>query len=308
MSALKLEPGERVIFASGRGGAAGYNGLVWLGFLLLGMQVFGGCVSLSLLASSSEFHLNGISWMSFAWLALGGYLIARWIGQRRGQSYVITDRRFIARRMLLGPLTVPLSDLAGARRILVQVTRYGTVINEINTHRVVLGVKNGTSKIGPVRDVDELVSLVNGIATGFVDPRLLGDVNGGPSRAEERGDLFFAKKTVTAGAPRGPLFIGPTKVIGFAEVQRPHQEQRMLTIAGAEIDAASVEENMLDLGQSRLCGRAVVMDRSEGALLVEGKELVLASGANRVAFGLDEADAQRALKYVKAIAGQTYRG
>jgi hypothetical protein len=110
--------------------------------------------------------------------------------------------------------------------------------------------------------------------------------------------------------PRGPLFVGPTKVIGFAEALLLPRQQQVLTIAGAERPAADIEQSVLELTRSAELGRgrAVVMDRDGVTLAVEGPRFMLTSGANVVAFELDPDDAKRAERFVKAIPGHPYRG
>jgi hypothetical protein len=307
---VELEPGERVIFQSKRGGPAGYSPLLWIVFIFGGMHVSGTLITLPiLLASDADLPVS--TWItSLVSLAVTIGLLVAWLRFTRGPAYVITDRKIIARRFLRAPIVLSPRDVAGATRYLVQYTRYGRVVNEVLTHRVVIGLRSGGAPmIGPVKDVEEFVGLLHGVAAGAINLSALPDVKGGLARAEERTDLFYARSTVTAGAPRGPLFIGPTKIIGFAERLLSNRQLQMLSVAGAETSAHEVEERVLDLARSAEWGRgrSVVMDREGVSLGMEGSRLVIGAGANSVAFELSAADAERAARFVKASQSHPYR-
>jgi hypothetical protein len=308
---VELEAGERVVFQSKRGGKAGYSPLLWILFIFGGLQVFGAFVTFPLILLTAEESIPISSWaMPFLTAVAFLAFLVLWIRFTRSPAYLVTDRKIIARRFLRSPLVLSPRDVGGAARFLVQYTRYGRVVNEILTNRIVLGLRSGgTPKIGPVEDAEELVALLQGVANGAVDLAALPDVNGGPARAEERTDLFFARATVTAGAPRGPVFVGPTKIIGFAERMLLNREHQMLSVAGAEKPAQEIEDRMLDLARSAEWGRgkSVVMDREGVSLGVEGNRLVIGAGPTSVAFELPPKDAERATRFVKASQAHPYR-
>jgi hypothetical protein len=307
---VELDPGERVVFQSKRGGKAGYSPWLWLLFLFGGMHLFGSLLMLPILLTSDA-PISITTWATtifFSGAAVA--LLVLWFRWKRVPAYLVTSRSIIARRFLRAPLVISPRDVGAAARFVVRLTRYGRVVNEIFTNRIVLGLHSGgVSKIGPVEDAEELVNLLLGVADGSIDLAALPDVNGGLARAEERTDLFFARVTVTAGAPRGPLFIGPSKVIGFAERLLLNREHQMLSIAGAEAHAETIEDRMLDLARSAEWGRgkAVVMDREGVTLGMDGDRLVIGAGPNSVAFELAARDVERATKFVKAAQAHPYR-
>ena len=222
--------------------------------------------------------------------------------------FFVTDRRIVARRFLRKPLEIDPTDVRSATRVVVKYTRYGRVVGEHMTHLVAVLYKGGGGqRVGPVKDADELVALLAAMGAGHaVDARALPGTNGEPARAEERDDVFFAQAAKAGGNPCGPVFVGPTTVIGLASRLYPPAIYTVLTIAGREEGAAEVEARMIELANRQTYGRAVVMPRSDGASLrVEGRNLVLSSGAASVSFELDEPDAERARKYTRT--GHAYR-
>lgn len=311
---LKLEAGERIIFQSKRGGSAGYGGLMWLLILFGGSQICGALMIIPILVGgTSEGKGEGATQMvvmSVITLVVGLAAVGRWILLKVRPSYFITDRRLIARRLFLLPVAIELENVASAARVLVQYTRYGTVVNELLTHRVAVGFHSGGARrFGPIKDADEFTSLLQSVAHKVVDCKALPDVNGGLAAAEARSDLFFAQTTQAGGAPRGPLFVGPTKVIAFAEVFFATRLHQVLTIAGASRTPEEVEQSILALAQSAEFGRgrSVVMDREGLHLGMQGNQLLLTSGDNKVAFDLAPPDAERATKYVKRGQAHAYR-
>jgi hypothetical protein len=314
MVATDLTQGERIVFRSKRGGIAGNSGWMWLLFIIGGSQVCGAITAFAVLFSDGPNEKGpsvSVFLMPAATVVVAFVLLVLWIRYKRQPAYFVTERRLIARPFLLAPLVMDLRNVAGANRILVQYTRYGRVVNEILTNRIGVQLRSGGGhRFGPVEDADELVALLQGVAQGVVDCRALPDADGGLSRAEERRDLFFARWTLTAGLPRGPLFVGPTKVIGFAEALLLPRQQQMLTVAGAERSAHDVEQSVLELAKSMEFGRgrAVVMEREGVTLAVDGSRFLLTSGSHVVAFELDEKDAKRAAKFVRETQIHGYRG
>lgn len=310
MTDVQLSAGERVIFQSMRGGKAGYSPYLWILFILAGNHLLFSVARVPfLLARASE--VEPIEWlMTLPSAVICVALIALWIRFKRSPGYFITDRRIIARRFLRKPIEVSLSDVTSAARFTVLYSRYGRIVSEQLTHRIVVGVRSvGAVKFGPVLDAEDMTGLIVSIAQGSVDPRALPDVHGGPARAEERTDLFIARTTMTAATPRGPLFIGPTKIIGFAERFIVGRLRQVLTITGAESPAEEIEERMFELAQNIEWGRgkSVVMDREGVSIGVEENRLTVGSGATSVVFELPSSDAQRAAKYLKATQAHPYR-
>lgn len=304
---LTLEPGERIIFQSTLGGPAGYSGWMWLGILFGGSQLCGLLIWVPLMISgeSSRSGSGNPSQyiMSALTLLICGAALVRWILMRTKLAYFITDKRLIARRLLLTPVAIDLDNVASAARVLVQYTRYGRVTNELLTHRVAVAFHSGGyRRFGPIKDADEFVSLLQGVAQRSIDCKALPDIHGGPPLAEVRSDLFFARTTKTAGAQRGPIFVGPTKVIGFAEPFFGMLLNQALTIAGASRSPHEIEEQMLAMAQSSSFGkgRAVIMEREGLDLVVEGQQLKLTSGDQAVVFELEAEDAVRAAKSYKS--------
>jgi hypothetical protein len=307
---VKLEPGERVIFRSARGGAAGYSGGMWLLILFGASQICGGFMMVPfLLKNESGDGATQISVMTIVTLVVSVVVLVRWIMMKVRPAYFITDRRLIARRLLLPPVVIDLENVGGAVRVLVQYTRYGRVVNELLTHRVGVAFHSGGSrKFGPIKDADDFASLLQGVAEGIVDCKALPDADGGLAPAEARSDLFFARATLTGGAPRGPVFVGPGKVTAFAEPFFSIRLNQVLTIAGAQRRPEEIEASMLAIAQSaELRGRAVVMDREGLNLAMDGRQLKLSSGDHTVAFDLAPEDADRAAKFVKRAPANAYR-
>ncbi|HVY49037.1 MAG TPA: hypothetical protein VHB21_24270, partial [Minicystis sp.] len=203
---------ERVVFSSRRGGSGTGRGVyVVFGVLLFWFPLVGALTDVVENAA-------GRVGVELLWLvALGAVatLLFGWIALFVGPICVVTDRRFVGRRYLRPRVDVPAAELAGAQRVVVQIRRGMEVVREQHTHLVAVVLRSGrVVRVGPVRDAEGLVALVRQIGSGEVDPRALRGVAGEPSRAEERGDLFFATQAATGGAPRGPLFVGPTAVVG----------------------------------------------------------------------------------------------
>lgn len=307
---IKLEPGERVVLQSPRGGTAGYGGLMWLLILFGGSHVCGALMIIPLLVSDDSKRADGTTTMmisSIVSLLVGGAALVRWLLLRRQPSYFITDRRLIARRLFWTPVVIDLDNVASAARFMVKYTRYGRVVNEVLTHRVAVAFHSGGyRRLGPIKYPDEFTALLQSVAHRIVDCRALPDVSGGLSAAEARTDVFFAQTTLTGGAPRGPLFVGPTKVIGFSEVFFTTRLYQVLTIVGASRSPEEIEQSVVALAQNSEFGRgrAVIMDREGLDLSVVGGQLLLTSGDKKVAFDLAPPDAERAAKYAKR--GQTH--
>ena len=76
-------------------------------------------------------------------------------------------------------------------------------------------------------------------------------VRGGLSMAETRRVLFFfARATSAGGAGRGPLFVGPGAVIGFAAKLMTSPMLQLYTIIVAQSPAEEIEERMIALTEN----------------------------------------------------------
>ncbi|HEY4120531.1 MAG TPA: hypothetical protein VGM56_21850 [Byssovorax sp.] len=302
-------PGERVVFASARGGSVGRGGCFWLVAIVLGFHVLGSLFTLVTLGVSSTSRAEaglGVWLTPIGTFVVIGVIVALWIQHARTPMFFVTDQRIVARRFLRKPIEIDPAQVRSATRVVVKYTRYGRVVGEHMTHLVAVLYKGGGGqRVGPVKDADELVALLAAMGEGMVDARALPGTNGEPARAEERDDVFFAQAAKAGGNPCGPVFVGPTTVVGLASRLYAPAIYTVLTIAGREQGAAAVEEAMIELANRQTYGRAVVMARDGASLRVEGKNLVLSSDAGSVSFELEEADAERARRYTRT--GHAYR-
>lgn len=308
-SPVPLEPGERVIFASVRGGDAGHSGWWWLAAIFGGMQVCNGLMfGVHFLASPSGEPMVGGVVGAIAAILAGLAALARWVQLKVQPAYVVTTRRVIAKRVFLPAVTFTPDDVGAAARFLIKHMRYGAIVREQLTHTVVVALRSGgTRRFGPVKDADALVTLFTGLGQGVIDVRALPGAGGELSAAETRKDLFFARASITAGAERGPLFVGPTAIVGFAAELSRSRMLQLYTIVGAPRSALDIEERMIALGGNVEFGRAVVMKREGTTLTLDGKRLVLASETSQVAFDLLPDDARRAEAQLPKNEAHPYR-
>lgn len=295
-SPVPLLPDERVIFSSTRGGDAGHSGWWWILVFFFGLQVCNGLMFLGFaLGSPGNGNHGGVSVGSVLVLLLAAAAFARWLQLRRQPSYFVTNQRVIARRFFLSPLVFAPQDIGAAARFVIKHMRNGHLQRTQITHTIVVGLRSGgTHRFGPVKDAEGMLVLFEGIAQGVIDVRVLPGENGELSRAETRRDLFFARASRTADAERGPLFVGPTSVIGFASELMPSRMLQLYTILGAERSAEDIESRMVALAHNTEFGRAVVMNREGTTLLLDGQHLSLASETSKVGFDLLPEDAIRA--------------
>ncbi len=295
---IVLEPGERVVYSSVRGGTAHHPWWWWLLAVFFGLHING--VAMGVLAwmvfpvGSGESAMRGPGVISLLTSAFGVLLLVRWLDLKRRPSYLVTDRRVIARRILQKPLEIDPADVELAARFLVKHMRYGRVVREILTRTVVIVLRSGSSsRVGPVKDADGLVDLLTGLAQGVIDLRALPGVDGELSRAETRRDLYFARSTKAANVERGPLFVGPGAVIGFSAPLSDARMLQLFTIVGAERSVEDIEERMIALAHNTEFGRAVMMPREGTTLRLDGERLALSSSEREVAFTLLPEDARR---------------
>lgn len=293
---IALLPGERIIFSSTRGGDAGHSGWWWLLVLFGWTQVCNGLMfTAHFLFDPSVSSFSGALALAIPALLLGMAFFARWLMLRYRPSYFVTSQRIIARRLLLPTVTFPAEDVGAAVRFLINHMRNGALVRRQLTHTMVVALRSGgTRRFGPVKDAESLLALLEGVSQGVIDVRTLPGEGGELSRAETRRDLFFARSTRTAGTVRGPLFVGPTAVIGYASELAPSRMLQLYTIVGAERPAEDIESRMIALAQNTEFGRAVVMPREGKSLLLDGKRLALSDQTTQVAFDLSPADARRA--------------
>lgn len=308
---IPLLPGERVIYSSVRSGDAGHSGWWWLLAIFGGMQVCNAPMFIGFYLTRSDASTGpgaGFPFFTVGELLLTAVLLARWLDLRLRPAYVITSQRIIARRIFLPALTFEPADIGAAARFLIKHMRYGAIVREQLTHSVVVALRSGgTRRFGPVKDAETLVVLLTGLGQGVIDLRALPGTNGELSAAETRRDLFFARSTRTAGAERGPLFVGPTTVIGFAAELSTSRMLQLYTIVGAERSAEDIEQRMIALAGNTEFGRAVVMQREGTTLKLDGKRLLLASEATHVAFDLLPEDTQRAADWLPRDEAHPYR-
>ncbi|MEO5729163.1 MAG: hypothetical protein ABI134_19070, partial [Byssovorax sp.] len=222
--------------------------------------------------------------------------------------YLITSQRVIARRVFLRPLIFAPEDIGAAARFRINHMRYGNLVRTQLTHTLVVALRSGsTRRFGPVKDAEGLLVLLEGIGQGVIDVRVLPGERGELSQAETRRDIFFARATRTAGAERGPLFVGPTAVIGFAAELMTSRMLQLYTIVGADGSAAEIETRMIALARNTEFGRAVVMNREGTTLMLDGQHLLLASETSKVGFDLLPEDAIRAQTQLPRNEGHPYR-
>lgn len=309
MGDIQLKQGERVVFSSRRRGPAGYSQLAWFGILFGGMQLCGSCTMVFYLTTGVLGDLPAgpaIPSILTVLAALAAFVY--WLRERNKPYYFLTNERLIAKRFLRSPLEIEVGNIGAAARRVVRLMRYGQVVREDVTNRLALGFYTGGARlIGPVEDAEDLVNLLKCVIDRSVDLSTLPSTTGEPAAAETRKDLFLAQTTTAAGVPRGPLFIGPGKIIAFADVFFKTRAFQLLSIVGAPKSAEDIEARLLDVARSNAWGRTVVMDREGLTLTLEQGTLQMASGDKSVAFELNGADAARARQHLKSSEAHPYR-
>ena len=308
---VTLEPDERVVYSSVRGGTAHHSALWWIVAVIGGLHVCNAPMWFGFYFFRTDGGSGPQSTFPFFTAAesiLAIVLLVRWIDLRLRPAYFVTNQRILARRLVQPALAIDPSSITGAARFLVKYSRYGRIVRETLTHTVVVGLQSGTTqRIGPVKDADTLVALFTGLSQGAIDLRALPGVNGELAAAETRRDLFFARSTRAGDAERGPLFVGPGAMIGFAAELMTSQMLQLYTIVGASRSAEEIEQRMIDLATSSTFGRAVVMKREGTTLALDKNRLVLASEARQVAFDLLPEDARRAEAWLPKNEAHPYR-
>jgi hypothetical protein len=93
---IELEPGERVVFKSKRGGKAGYSPLLWIVFIFVGMQLFCSVLMLPILLTTDA-SISASTWVTTL-LTLGAFIapIVLWFRFTRAPAYFVTDQKMIA--------------------------------------------------------------------------------------------------------------------------------------------------------------------------------------------------------------------
>ena len=307
-SPIPLLPGERILFSSARGGDAGHSGWWWLLAIFGGMQVCNGLTFTLFFFNSDPAKGRSFPVLALATLLVSAVVFARWLQLRLQPTYFVTNQRLVARRFFLAPLTIAPSDVGAAARFLIKHTRYGRVMRKQLTHSIVIALRSGgTHRFGPVKDAEAMLVFLEGLAQGVIDVRALPGENGELSAAETRRDLYFARTTKAAGAERGPIFVGPTTVIGYAGELLSSYMLQLYTIVGAERSAEDIEQSMISLAANTVFGRAVVMQREGKTLKLDGLRLVLADETSHVAFELQPADAARAAAQLPKDEPHPYR-
>ncbi|HEY4120530.1 MAG TPA: hypothetical protein VGM56_21845 [Byssovorax sp.] len=126
------------------------------------------------------------------------------------------------------------------------------------------------------------------------------------ARAELRDDVFFARSSRSGDAPAGPVFVGPSALVGLRSPLAGPPLYLALSVAGQAQPADDVERRMIELARRATCGPAVVVQRDGAALRVEGDALVFDGPGGRVSFALDPLDAERARRFTRTATA--YRG
>jgi hypothetical protein len=308
---VTLQPDERVVYSSVRSGTAHHSAWWWLAAVVGGLQVCNAPMWIVFYVArtdSTSSAASGFPFFTVAESILVIVLLVRWLDLRFRPAYLVTNQRILVRRILQPVLAIDPADVTGSARFLVKYSRYGQIVRETLTQTVVIGLRSGSPKrIGPVNDADTLVSLFNGLAQGEIDLRALPGVNGELAAAETRRDLFFARSTRASDVERGPLFVGPGTMIGFAAELLTSQMLQLYTIVGAPRSAEEIEERLIALAASATFGRAVVMKREGTTLTLEKRSLVLAGEDRKVAFDLTPEDARRAEAWLPKNEAHPYR-
>lgn len=308
---VTLQPDERVVYSSARGGTAHHSAWWWLAAVIGGLNVCNAPMWLGFYFMRTDDAApphGSFPFFTMAEAVFAIVLLVRWIDLRFRPAYVVTNQRILARRILQPVLAIEPADITGSARFLVKYSRYGRIVRETLTNTVVVGLRSGTTmRIGPVKDADTLVALFMGLAQGAIDLRALPGVNGELAAAETRRDLFFARSTRAGGAERGPLFVGPTTMIGFAAELMTSQMLALFTLVGVARSAEEIEERMIAVASSSEFGRAVVMTREGTTLTLDKKSLVLAGEDRKVAFDLTPEDARRAEAWLPKNEAHPYR-
>jgi hypothetical protein len=314
MEAKKEDPvlleGERIIFSSKRGGQPGYSAFQWLLLIFVGMHVLGLFTTIPIALGSSE-GLGAFTVVSLLEAVVVVGLGVRWYFRWKKPAYFITNKRVIVKRFLFPTLYFDLENIGAARRFMIRYTRYGAVVREELTHSVVLGFHSGGARrFGPVERVEEMMEILSGMLQGALQPAALPGENGEPSEAETREDLFFAPATLTGGVRRGPLFVGPTKIIAFASELPRTRLYQMLTMARKASSPSNVEASMLSFANNVEFGRgnSVVMEREGLTLWADEATFRVGSDDKAVAFDLFPRDGKRLARYVNDQGPHPYRG
>jgi hypothetical protein len=290
---LKLLPGERLVFCSRAGGAAGYSQLIHIVGIFTFLQMLGTLMMVILTGPAAM----GVS--SWATLLVAVTLGALWLRHRIRPAFFLSDRRLFQRRMIGGVESFPLEKIRGCQRYIARYWgRYGT--REVMTSRLVLRFSEGPDVLfGPVRAVGQLADLVQGgVIERFVDLRALPALDGDPAPAEARGDLFFSLFTATDGATYGPIFIGPTTLLRFTEELSTWLSSQLLTLVAAQARPEEIEEQVLRLSRHPDAGHVTILEIGEVRLHMEGDTLVVLMEGHDKQIELRPRDAARAAKYL----------
>jgi hypothetical protein len=289
-------PGERVLWAGARGeparlpgGAVGCR-IVYAWFLLC---MFGGCLLFSLLVlpQTRVFAFGSV-------FAIAGGVVA-YRRYRKKPAIFVTDRRLIE-RTILGVTSADLADIATYRRRVDQYVYQGTTSDRA-TNIVVLTLRSGGARsIGPVAEYDDLTRLLDGIVTRDVDVTTMRSMDGQPAEAEKREDVFVAVENGTREDPYGPLMIGPRGLVRFTSKLPIGVEGLLLTAIARAGSPEEVESLVVQLSRRPDVGHALVLDRSNAKLGMNGTTLEIDLGNRVERVQLSAADAERARKFLGA--------
>jgi hypothetical protein len=255
--------------------------------------VFGGGTFFTLLVlpDTRLFAFGGL-------LAVIGIVIA-FRRYRKKPSIFVTDLRLL-QRSLLGTVTADLADIATYRRRVDQYVYRGTTSDRA-TNIVLLALRSGgVRSIGPVAEYDDLTRLLDGVISRDVDPTTMRSLEGQPAAAEKREDVFVAVENGTREEPYGPLVIGPRGLVRFTSKLPIGVEGLLLTALARAGSAEEVENRVVALTRRPDVGHALVVDRSNAKLGMNGAMLEIDLGNRVERVELAPADAERARKFLGA--------
>ena len=187
--------------------------------------------------------------------------------------FCVTDRRLVAERVLRAPLEIELDRIASATCLVAPPARGASA--GVETNVVEVTCKDGaTYSIGPVVEAGELCAILTSVGQGVADVRALHLARTASRRAPSSATTCsFARSSRSSGAPSGPVFLGPSALVGLASRLAGPPLYLALSVAGQAQPASEVERRMIDLARRETCGPAVVVLREGAALHVEGDAL-----------------------------------
>lgn len=292
-----LLPDERLLWAGLRGqpvalpgGAMGCR----MAYAYLLLFFFGGISVIPLLAFP-ETRLYAI----LAVLAIVAAAVAFRVLRKR-PSIFVTDRRVLD-RSLFGTTSVDLAAVRTYRRRVDRYRdRYGNV-TDVATNHLLLGLRDGrVLSVGPVLEYNELTTFLDGVLSGDVDPTKMRGLDGKPSAAEQREDLYVALSCRGNDETYGPIFIGPRGLVRFTDRLPLGLEALLLTALARPEPPEALESRVVSLARRPDAGHALIVDLSAAELAMEGTSVRLRTPERTEHIQLGAQDAMRARKYLQA--------